>query len=72
MAAALILALAAAARRAIAATGLLGVGVAVALGTFLLHGTLDYFFEFTPTYSIFWLLAGALIALDPLTPEMPS
>ncbi len=54
------------------ATGLLAAGVAVALGTFLLHGTLDYFFEFTPTYSMFWLLAGALTALDPLTPEMTS
>jgi hypothetical protein len=70
--AALIVALAGAARRAIAATGVLGAGVAVALGTFLLHGTLDYFFEFTPTYSMFWLLAGALIALDPLTAEIAS
>lgn len=71
-AAALIVALAAAARRAIASAGLVAAGVAVALGTFLLHGTLDYFFEFTPTYSMFWLLAGALVALDPLTPEIDS
>jgi O-antigen ligase len=39
-------------------------GAAAALGAFLLHGTLDYFFEFTPTYTLFWLVAGMLVALD--------
>lgn len=62
---ALLLALAAAARRAMP----LGAGVPVALGTFLLHGALDYFFAFTPTFAMFWLLAGALIALDPQTSD---
>ena len=34
------------------------------LGTYLLHGALDYFLEFTPTYALFWLLAGMIVALD--------
>ena len=29
-----------------------------ALLTFFAHGLLDYFFEFTPTYGLFWLLVG--------------
>ncbi|HXJ19712.1 MAG TPA: O-antigen ligase family protein [Polyangia bacterium] len=63
--AALILALARAARRVTAVRDEpLPYGVALALGAFLLHGALDYFFEFTPTYAMFWLLAGALVALD--------
>ena len=58
-------ALTGAARRAIAApaTRVLALGVAAALATYLLHGLLDYFFEFTPTYALFWLLAGMLVAL---------
>ena len=35
-----------------------GVGYAV-------HGTLDYFLEFTPTYALLWLLAGMLAAAAP-------
>jgi O-antigen ligase/polysaccharide polymerase Wzy-like membrane protein/Ig-like domain-containing protein len=35
----------------------------VALGAYLVHGLLDYFLEFTPTYALFWLLAGTLVAL---------
>ena len=31
---------------------------------YLVHGTLDYFLEFTPTYALLWLLAGALVALE--------
>jgi hypothetical protein len=37
---------------------LLLVGCYVALLTFFAHGLLDYFFEFTPTYGLFWLLVG--------------
>jgi O-Antigen ligase len=58
-------ALLAAARRGLAtlATRLLALGVAAALGTYLLHGVLDYFLEFTPTYAQFWLLAGMMAAI---------
>ncbi len=59
---ALVVALAAAARRAW--TVPLGRGIALGLGTFLLHGTLDYFFAFTPTLAMFWLLAGALAGCE--------
>jgi hypothetical protein len=66
----LVIALAAAARRAF--QNLLAAGVSIALGTFLLHGALDYFFEFTPTFAMFWLLVGALVALDPRTSELAA
>ena len=33
------------------------------VAAFLLHGVLDYFFEFTPTYGLFWLSAGVVAAL---------
>ena len=46
------------------ATRILALGVAAALGTYLLHGALDYFLEFTPTYALFWLLAGMIVALE--------
>jgi O-antigen ligase len=46
------------------ATRFLALGVAAALGAYLLHGVLDYFLEFTPTYAQFWLLAGMMAALD--------
>jgi hypothetical protein len=32
------------------------IGCGVAAGTFFVHGALDYFFEFTATYALFWLL----------------
>jgi hypothetical protein len=35
---------------------LLPVAAAVAVGTFFVHGVLDYFLEFTPSYGLFWLL----------------
>lgn len=35
----------------------------VALAAYLVHGVLDYFLEFTPTYALLWLLAGMLAAL---------
>lgn len=40
-------------------TRLLGLGLAVALAAFLVHGFVDYFLEFTPTYGLFWILCGA-------------
>jgi O-antigen ligase len=62
----LVAALAGAARRAIAepASRILAVGVAAGLATYLFHGLLDYFLEFTPTYALFWLLAGMMVAMD--------
>ena len=62
----LVVALGGAARRTIAtpASRILAVGVAAGLATYLLHGVLDYFLEFTPTYALFWLLAGMTVAMD--------
>jgi len=55
-----------AARRAVAAPAsrVLALGVAAGLATYLVHGLLDYFLEFTPTYALFWLLAGMMVAMD--------
>ena len=36
-------------------------GLGAALLTFFLHGVVDYFMEFTPTYGLFWLIAGLLV-----------
>ena len=62
----LVAALAGAARRAIVepASRILALGVAAGLATYLVHGFLDYFLEFTPTYALFWLLAGMMVAMD--------
>lgn len=42
--------------RLVAGAGVLAISSAVALGTFFVHGLLDYFLEFTPTYGLYWLL----------------
>lgn len=70
---AVIAALAAAARRAAAApaTRLLALGVTAALAAYLVHGVVDHFLEFTPTYALFWLLAGMLVATE-RQPESPA
>jgi hypothetical protein len=44
-------------------TRALALGLSVALLTFFVHGFVDYFLEFTPTYGLFWLMAGLLIGL---------
>jgi O-antigen ligase len=44
-------------------TRALVLGLSVALLTFFVHGLVDYFMEFTPTYGLFWLIAGLLIGL---------
>ena len=41
----------------------LAIGLGAALLTFLMHGTVDYFMEFTPTYGLLWLIAGLLVGL---------
>ena len=62
----LIATLARTARRAAAwpPARVLALGLAAALAAYLVHGVLDYFLEFTPTYALWWLLAGALVALE--------
>jgi len=64
----LVAALVGSARRAIGAPAsrVLALGVAAGLATYLLHGLLDTFLEFTPTYGLFWLLAGMMVAMDRL------
>ncbi|CAG0932865.1 hypothetical protein TFLX_02808 [Thermoflexales bacterium] len=39
------------------------IGWGTALLAFVLHGLVDYFMEFTPTYGLFWLIAGSLVGL---------
>ncbi len=36
------------------------IGLSIALAAFAVHGAVDYFFEFTPTYGLFWLIAGMM------------
>ena len=64
--AALMLALGRAVRRAarVAETRVLALGAGGALAAYAVHGTLDYFLEFTPTYGLMWLVAGMTVALD--------
>jgi O-antigen ligase len=38
----------------------LGLVSFVAVGTFFVHGFVDYFFEFTPTFGLWWLLLALL------------
>jgi hypothetical protein len=45
------------------AVGALVAGLLAGLAAFFLHGSVDYFFEFTPTYGLFWLLAGSTAGL---------
>ena len=68
---ALIIAMARTARRAGSVPGhrILVFGLSAALAAYLVHGTLDYFLEFTPTYGLLWLLAGALVGLERLAIE---
>jgi hypothetical protein len=44
-------------------TRALALGLSAALLAFFMHGLVDYFMEFTPTYALFWLIAGLLIGL---------
>lgn len=38
-------------------------GIAIALAAYCAHGLVDYFLPFTPTYGLFWLLAGMAVGL---------
>jgi O-antigen ligase len=42
---------------------ILAIGLSAALLAFFLHGVVDYFMEFTPTYGLFWLITGLLVGL---------
>jgi hypothetical protein len=42
---------------------LLVVGIGLGLAAFYLHGLVDYFFAFTPTYGMFWILTGMAVGL---------
>lgn len=42
-------------------------GVAAAVLGFLIHGVVDYFFEFTPTYLMIWFVLGLTVALARLS-----
>jgi len=70
--AAVALALGRLARRALApapgAIRVMALGATAGLAAFAVHGTLDYFLEFTPTYALLWLLAGMLAAAAPTAP----
>jgi hypothetical protein len=46
----------------------LAAAYAIGVATFFVHGLLDWFFEFTPTYGLFWLLL-ALLANAATAPE---
>jgi O-antigen ligase len=41
---------------------LAGLGCGVAAGAFFVHGALDYFFEFTPLFGLFWVVLGLTAA----------
>jgi hypothetical protein len=39
-------------------------GIGMALAAYCIHGLVDYFLPFTPTYGLFWLLAGMAVGLE--------
>jgi O-antigen ligase len=43
--------------------GLIAAGAAIGIAAYFVHGFFDYFLEFTPTYALFWLLAGIVTGL---------
>jgi hypothetical protein len=61
---ALAIALARALRRHAESRSLAGLGCAVAAATFFVHGLLDYFFEFTPLFGLFWVTLGLSAAFE--------
>jgi len=47
-----------------------GFGCAVAAGAFFVHGLLDYFFEFTPLFGLFWVTLGLVAAFERPLPAL--
>jgi hypothetical protein len=43
---------------------LLALGLVAGLITWYVHGLFDYFYEFSPTYILFWLMVGLLAAIS--------
>jgi hypothetical protein len=65
----LVLALLGSLRQHIAARRLIGIGAAVGASLFFVHGVLDYFFEFTPLFGLFWVLLGLTAAGPRASPD---
>ena len=42
---------------------LVSAGIGIALAAYCIHGLVDYFLTFTPTYGLFWMLAGMAVGL---------
>jgi hypothetical protein len=47
-----------------------GLGCAVAAVAFFVHGLLDYFFEFTPLFGLFWVTLGLAAAFEAPPPTL--
>jgi len=56
-------------RRQATAVDFAGLACSVGAGTFFIHGVLDYFFEFTPLFGLFWVLLGLSAASDLTDPS---
>jgi hypothetical protein len=54
------------------ARSLAGLGCATAAAAFFVHGLLDYFFEFTPLFGLFWVTLGLTAAFEPGAPASPA
>ena len=39
-------------------------GIGIGIGTYWLHGVVDFFLPFTPTYGLFWILTGMAVGLE--------
>ena len=50
-------------------TGIWRLALAGSLAAWFVHGFLDYFYEFTPTYLAFSVLCGLALAASPLSPR---
>ena len=57
-------------RARLAERDLLGVAAAVGAATYFVHGLLDYFLAFTPTYGLYWLLLA--LARRPAADGQPA
>jgi hypothetical protein len=42
----------------------MAIGLSVALAAFFIHGLVDTFLAFTPTYGLFWLVCGLLLSVS--------
>jgi hypothetical protein len=49
-----------------------GLGCVVAAGTFFVHGLLDYFFEFTPLFGLFWVTLGLSACFETPLPALQT